>query len=133
MLANQHDRQTLEEALSMLDCGIVIPPEWFGDTEKRGPLPGTTHEMRRFSRFYYQTRAILHSSQSLPALPRPEQKYIVYTKNLSRQGVAFLHVEQLFPGEKLCIWLPGGALKEMMVIRCVKRNDRCYQVGACFL
>jgi hypothetical protein len=51
------------------------------------------------------------------------------TLDISRSGIAFLHSEQLFPGERVSLWLPIGK-RSYVVERCVEHNDSCFEIGA---
>ena len=46
---------------------------------------------------------------SSPALPRPQEWHGVYTLDISRGGIGFLHSEPLYPGERMRVVLLGGA------------------------
>ncbi len=122
-----------DEAFAQLECRISIPREWLEEFERGGALPTATEEQRRFPRFHFRSRAILLYRQTLPALPRDAGRYVVLTKNVSRQGICFLHEEQLFPCERMTLWLPSGSQAEVEVVRCMRVNERCYDVGVRFM
>ena len=125
--------EAFDVAFVRLECRISIPREWLEEFERGGALPTATDELRRYPRFHFRSRAILIYRTTLPALPRKPGRYVVLTKNVSRQGICFLHEEQLFPTERMTLWLPSGGQTEVEVVRCMRVNERCYDVGVRFL
>jgi len=124
--------ESFDEALARLECRVSIPREWLEELERGGALPTATDEQRRFPRFHFRSRAILLYRPTLPALPRKPGRFIVLTKNVSRQGICFLHEEQLYPCERMTLWLPSGGQTEIEVVRCLRLHERCYDAGARF-
>ncbi|MCH7865187.1 MAG: hypothetical protein IIC56_08255 [Proteobacteria bacterium] len=88
-------------------------------------------ERRGFARHIYRTKAVLQLETSLPAVPRKTEYVAVYSRDLSKSGVGFLHSEQLYPGEKCLLLLPTHTMP-IDVMSCRKLNTQCYLVGACF-
>jgi hypothetical protein len=64
-------------------------------------------------------------------IERPRADFAVLTTDVSRQGVAFLHSAQLFPGEVVTVWFPAEKLA-CRVMRCLKHNANCFEIGAAF-
>lgn len=108
---------------------ITVPREWQAILPRRGPVQSRPGDNRRFVRFYFPTQAILELNQSLPTIERRHAMHQVLTKDLSRDGICFLHAEQLFPHEQLLLWLPVGK-RHFEVARCRRVNSRCYEIGA---
>jgi hypothetical protein len=126
------DANRLEKLKAMLDalpCRVVLPTEWKGFFARRGPLTSLGDEYRRFVRQHFPSRALLELSTSIAAIPRGYAKHVVLMKDISRQGVSFLHDAQLFPGERLELTLPTGRIA-YSVVRCLRHNHRCYEIGA---
>ena len=113
-----------------LSCNIDIPRQWRGEFEKEGALCTVVGDARRFPRFHDHVRAVLHYRQTLSALARPHGHYLVLTRNVSREGVCFLHEEELFPGERLSMDLPEDKMVELEISRCRKVNGKCFEIGA---
>ena len=133
MFQGTHASQPVERLPSNVKCEVDLPPEWDDqDRLPRGPFPTCSNDRRRFPRFHYRLRAILQCQASFPALSCSRELYMVYTMNISRGGLAFLHSEQLFPRQQICIWMQGGVKHELQVVRCHQLNDRCFEVGARF-
>ncbi len=112
-----------------LSCHIDVPHEWRSEFEKEGPLGTIVDDTRRFPRFHYHVRAVLHYRRTLPALARPHGHYVVLTRNVSREGVCFLHEEELFPGERLSMDLPDNKVVDVEISRCRKINGKCFEIG----
>ena len=86
---------------------------------------------RRFARAVFARRAVLEIAQSLPAFPRAPGRYVVLTRDLSRSGIGFLHAAELYPGERVTLWLATGPVATE-VARCVRHESRCYEIGVRF-
>jgi len=127
------DEELFERTLDSLECGIVLPAEWRDRLKLKGPLPAKVDDGRRFPRFHYAVRGVLHYRPSLPTLAREPRQFVVVTKDVCREGLGFLHEQQLFPCERLELWLPGGRTGRIEVLRCAKSGTRCYEIGACFV
>jgi hypothetical protein len=119
----------LKAVLNALPCRVVVPSEWKDFFARRGPLASLGDEYRRFVRQHFPSRALLELTTSITAIPRADAQHVVLMKDLSRQGVAFLHVAQLFPGERVELTLPTGRIA-YTVVRCLRHNHRCYEIGA---
>lgn len=120
--------ERLAELLDRFPCRVELPSEWGDYFLAQGTLHSIADDHRRFVRHILRVRAILETASSLPAIPRPHAYSGVYTRDISREGVSFLHTEQLFPGERGLLWLSTRKLA-VTVMRCVRHNPRCYVVG----
>jgi hypothetical protein len=67
--------------------------------------------------------------QSLPNLQRSDEWHKVYARDISREGISFLHSEQLFPGEKVQISLKDKRQYIAVVRRGRRIAKKCYLVG----
>ena len=72
---------------------------------------------------------MLEYDETFSSIPREHTIAQVMTRDISRSGIAFLHSEQLFPGERVSLWLPIGK-RSYVVERCVELNDHCFEIGA---
>ncbi|MCS7305623.1 MAG: PilZ domain-containing protein [Thermoguttaceae bacterium] len=118
--------------LARSPCLVRLPPNWSDFFEKRGLTQGVMTERRQFPRIHLRSRAVLQYQQSFPTLPRPPFCYTVYTKDISRSGVAFLHGEQLYPCEQMILILPDGKPRKIEVVRCHRIATNCFEIGARF-
>ena len=130
MLAGEHASQGLEEPRQNVKCRVELPQDW--DDRPSGAFPTRANDRRRFPRFHYRVRAVFQSRQTFPALSCSGELCIVYTTQISRGGMAFMHYEQLFPRQRFFIYFSGGMRKELEVVWCRRCNDKCYEVGARF-
>jgi hypothetical protein len=116
-----------------IECKIELPSSWSDFFDRRGRLRGALEDKRRFPRIYLRASAAVQYRQSFPALPRPETWHKVYTKDVSRTGLGFLHSEPLYPMEQLCLVLPDGCCRRIEVVRCRRIGPRCFEIGAVFI
>ena len=124
------DQPDATELIAALPCAIDLPANWVDFFARSGPLTPVSDDDRRFPRFYLRTAAALRYRSTLPGLPRAESRHRVYLKDISRSSVGFVHSEQLFPCECLEMLLADGTQWFVTVVRCQKRQDRCYEVAA---
>ena len=116
-----------------LTCSDAVRNEWERFHQSTGMLPVSLNDQRRFPRFFAASSAVLEYRHSIPAIPRPERKCLVLTKNLSRDGLGFLHDEMLFPNEVMLLHLPSGVQLEIRVMRCIRCIAGCFEIGAQFV
>jgi hypothetical protein len=112
---------TLESLWFQLGCQVRLPEPIEQFLAPRGPLPTEYVDRRRHRRFDYRQRAIL---------TRQGQHAAVYTKNISRGGVSFLHAEQLYPREEVALALPFGCRVRLTIRRCRRQQAYCFECGA---
>jgi hypothetical protein len=130
MLENDY-RSALSERLADIDCRVEIPRSMQQIFSARGPCQRNMNERRRFMRFWRPGKVLLEVATTIKGIPRESRFYLVVATNISRDGVAFLHEEQLFPGEVSFAWFPTGRLA-CRVTRCLRHNSRCFEIGATF-
>jgi hypothetical protein len=88
-----------------------------------GPMRGHFDNRRSFHRYYLRDKALLTRGESLLG---------VYTKDVSRQGICLLSPLQLFPKERVELWLPNGSIYQLQVVRCRRECDHCFDCGTRF-
>jgi hypothetical protein len=123
----------LSQMVGPLPCEVELPAAWSDFFDHRGPTPTCPRERRRFPRPYLRAMAALRHQRSLPALARSTTWHKVYTKDVSRAGVGFLHSEQLFPMEQMRLVMPDGRCRRIEVVRCRRIQERCFEIGATFI
>lgn len=121
--------EEVNEALDAPPCRVVLPPAWKDDFTRRGPQPVRLDEDRRYVRSRLRMQVLMDLTTTIPLVVRTCEKHVVLMKDISRDGVGFLHSAQLFPGERVQLWLPTGR-REYTVVRCLRHNDSCYEIGA---
>jgi hypothetical protein len=124
MLDLGHEQNVSDAAWEALELTARIPasiPDFF---ERKGPTPTRVGCRRAYRRFYLRGRAILRCDSKLLG---------VYTVDASRKGIRFLSPIQLLP--KLHVWLqlPDVQEFEIEIVRCCRREERCYDCGAIFI
>ena len=124
MLDDVNGPQMMDMLLDGLECRAQLPESWSDFFDRRGALPTIFDDRRRFPRFHYRGRAVMEFDK---------RAYCVYTKNISRCGICFLHFEQLFPLQQGQIWLPWNVRVAFEVTRCVRAGKNCYECGTQFI
>ncbi len=130
MLEDNYHEQ-LKKMLLITERKVTLPVEWGDFFEKRENVHPYPDDRRRFARRDFRAECILELEQSILNIPRQHQYYHVYTKNVSRGGIGFLHSQQLFPGERALLWLPTSKIS-VCVARCYRHNSSCYEIGVRF-
>ncbi len=121
--------EILSKLLEACECDLAVPSEWQDRLTRRGviqPIPG---DRRQYIRHHFNDWGVLEYDETFSSIPREHTIAQVMTIDISRSGIAFLHSEQLFPGEQVSLWLPIGK-RSYVVERCVEHNDSCFEIGA---
>lgn len=123
-------------------CAIELPPSWGEFAERRAGFSVVPNDKRVYPRRSHFSVAALEYRQTAPALPRPSEWHKIYTTDVSRGGIAFLHSEQLYPRERMRIVVSGDGLLSrfghrndffLEVARCRRLKFRCYEIGGFFV
>ncbi len=125
-MSDEHDAAGMIAALP--SC-VELPADFF---DRTGAIGTHWDERRQFPRFYYRTAAALEIEPTLAVLQRTPRRERVYIKDVSRNSLALLHGEQLYPGEKLRLVLCDGARRQSTVTRCRRVQPNCYEIAARF-
>ena len=88
----------------------------------QGPVPLYHDNRRSFHRYYMRGKAVLKRGAMMIG---------TYTKDVSRQGVAFLSPVPLLPKERVKLCIPTAELN-LEVSRCRRLNPNCFECGARF-
>ncbi len=123
------------ELLQELDCQIQLPTKWERVYfEEKGLQRASFDERRRFLRANLRTKGLMRLRSVLPGISRAPRLYVIYTYNIARAGIAFLHSQQLFPEEICELWLPKSQLPQKVmiveVVQCTYVGENCYLIGA---
>jgi hypothetical protein len=121
----------LSRRLAGLVCDIKVPRALQERLARRGALPTTYDERRKFVRFSALAKALLEVKSSIQHGDRAAREFAVLRTDLSGEGLGFLHAAQLFPGDLVTVWFPTGKL-DCRVARCVKHTTKCFEIGATF-
>ena len=133
MLVEDIHESTPTSVIDSMPCKVQLPDKLKETFEQRGPTPTTSNDQRHFTRV--RCRSLTHRAgmQSLPtygSLQRDESWQAVYLADFSKEGVQFIHGEQVFPGEKVRLFLLTGNLLDVEAVRCRRLGENCYSVGA---
>jgi hypothetical protein len=119
----------LTMVLESCECDLAVPAEWKNSIGARGAIPPIPHDQRRFVRHRFGDWAVLEYDQTFPSIPRKHTIAQVLTRDISRCGIGFFHADQLFPGERVSLWLKGGK-QSFVVQRCIQHSENCFEIGA---
>ncbi len=119
----------LNKVIKSCECDLAVPWEWQDRLTRRGVVPPTLDDRRQYIRHHFNGRGVLEYDETFSSIPREHTIAKVVTLDISRSGIAFLHSDQLFPGERVSLWLPLGK-RSFVVERCVEHNDSCFEIGA---
>jgi hypothetical protein len=130
MLDNDY-RHELKLRLARTECRVQVPRalEHRFRTGLRSSRP--PNERRRFQRFSFAKKVLLQIESTVAGIERKPEFFTVFMLDLCRSGVAFLHCQELFPGEIPVVWFEGGKVR-CQVARCLRHNARCFEIGASF-
>lgn len=131
-MLDQCHESSLSDWLAGCPCCVELPAAWQDFFDRTGVIPSFPGDDRRFPRFYIRGRAAISVVEALPARPRDSAWHGVFTKDISRGGIRFLHSEQLFPHERLEIVLPDGSKRQVEVARCGRVQRRCFDIEVRF-
>ena len=120
-MLDESDGAAVAGLLEELPCGVRLPEHWRGFELEEGIEPTLYSDRRRFARFRARGKAML--------LYRG-RRAVVYTKDASREGISFLHDEQLFPKERVRLVMPNQTHLRLVVSRCLYHGERCYEHGS---
>ncbi len=124
MLGIDHESDQVINAFDVLQCKVQLPEEWDDFFSVSGNLAVHFEDNRKYNRHYLRRKAVLQ---------RGDTYHVVYTKDISRFGIALLYHEQLFPCEKVTLWLPRQKQSyNLRVTRCLRLQENCYECGANF-
>lgn len=121
------------DTIASLPCNVQLPNTWVEGTDTVVSCVESHEELRRFHRWKFFSSAALEYRQSFPSIRRPSTWHRVYTINLARGGLSFLHSEPLFPRERAGIVLLDGSDHEIEIVRCRRIQDCCFEIGCRFV
>ena len=121
------------DMIALLPCEVQLPDTWVEGANEADGFVAVHRDCRRFHRRGFCSIAALEYRQSFPSMRRPSIRHRVYTIDLARGGLSFLHSEQLFPREWAGIILLDGSDHEIEIIHCRRIQDRCFEIGARFI
>ena len=124
MLAIHDANDLIESVWLKLGCEVQLPANWVDFFHHKGILPCEYDDRRNFARLHFRGKAIFRHEGCF---------YAVYTRDISRSGVAFYHKQQMMPGQRGRIWLLNGLSHDIEIARCRLRHTACYECGSRFV
>jgi PilZ domain len=88
----------------------------------QGPVPLFYDNRRTYHRYFMRGKAVLKRGSTMIG---------TFTKDVSRQGVAFLSPVALMPKERVKLRVPAAELS-LEVTRCRRLDPKCFECGARF-
>jgi hypothetical protein len=123
MLALDHGQRLMDELWETTAIKVELPAslrqDFFAAT---GPVATYFDNKRAYHRYFMRGKAVLKRGKSTIG---------TYTKDLSRQGVAFLSPVPLLPKERVKLRVPAAELS-LEVTRCRRLEPNCFECGAKF-
>jgi hypothetical protein len=124
MLAIDNGQKMMEDlwqaTSKKVELSASLKQQFFG-VKGAGPI---FHDNKRtYHRYYMRGKAVLKRGETLIG---------TYTKDVSRQGVAFLSPVALMPKERVKLQVPTAELG-LEVTRCRKVEPGCFECGAKFV
>ena len=118
MLGERVTREIIDQLWDSLGCKIALPKGEEEYLREKESTPAVYLERRRFHRFNFRQRAIMEKD----GVP-----FAIYTKDISREPLGFLHAEQLFPCECVTVCLRNGRRLPLEIVRCRRLAEHCYE------
>jgi PilZ domain len=123
MLEFDNGQKIMDELWEATPAKVELPdslrPAYFS---AQGPEPLFHDNRRSYHRFFMRGKAVLKRGPSMIG---------TYTKDVSRQGVAFLSPVPLLPKERVKLRVPATELS-LEVTRCRRLDPKCFECGAKF-
>jgi PilZ domain-containing protein len=123
MLEVDNGQKLMEDLWVATSAKVELPdalkPAFFG---AQGPEPLFHDNKRTYHRYFMRGKAVLKRGKSM---------FGTYTKDVSRQGVAFYSPVPLLPKERVNLRLATAELS-LEVTRCRRIDPKCYECGAKF-
>jgi hypothetical protein len=123
MLEIDNGQKLMDDLWNATSAKVELPEatkrEFFA---ARGAEPVRYDNKRTYHRYYMRGKAVLKRGQTMLG---------TYTKDVSRQGVAFLSPVALLPKERVKLRVPAAELG-LVVTRCRRIDQACYECGAKF-
>lgn len=115
---------TIERLWEESDAKAQLPEPQEKFFAVSGSLPERPGCQRVYERHFLRRKAIVK---------RHSVTLAVYTQDCSRMGLAFVSPVQLFPRERIKIWIDRQRCYELEIIRCRRKAENCYECGSVFI
>lgn len=122
------DVEDCQRVIDSVPCLVEVPSALAELLQEEGYAAPSPMEERKYARYRYCRPAALQIIEDLPLLPRMRKIGGAYLVSVSIGGAAVLFDEQLYPRERVRIWIAADALTGT-VARCRRVGPKCYEVG----
>jgi hypothetical protein len=125
--------ERLTQIVGPLQSEVSLPESWRQLRRDDQPRPSIPGDWRQYPRWTLPAVAAMRYVKPLLALKRSDSWFAVYSVDVSRNGVCFLHLEQAYPTEQLQLLFADERKLFVEVMRCRRLQEKCYEVGARFV
>src|SRR5215213_1367567 len=118
MLEIDHGQKLMHDLWEATPSKVELPETWrpsFFDV--KGPVPLFHDNRRSYHRYFMRGKAVLKRGTTMIG---------TFTKDVSRQGVAFLSPVPLMPKERVKLRVPATELS-LEVTRCRRLDPKCFE------
>ena len=123
MLEIDHGQKLMDQLWDATTSKVELPESLKSSYfSAQGPGPICYDNRRTYHRYFMRGKAVLKRGESLIG---------TLTKDISRQGVAFLSPVPLLPKERVKLHIPTAELN-LEVSRCRRLDQKCFECGARF-
>jgi hypothetical protein len=117
-----------QQLIAQAPCRVRLPADVAKLLGAMGGAVAQTNNSRAGVRYKTVRRAAIQLHGNLPAFPRHNSLVGAIVQDFSRESMGILYHEQLFPEERLRLWMSSLSV-EAKVIRCRRRGPQCYEIG----
>ena len=103
-------------------AALPVPAEEFFAAS--GPLLDRASCRRAHERYYLRCRAIIKKDSLTHA---------AYLQDISRMGMGLLSPVQLFPRQRIQLWMENQSSYQLEITRCRRLGPNCYACGTVFI
>lgn len=122
------DFEDCQRVIDSVPCLVQVPAEYAELLEEEGYATPSPMEERKYARYRFCRPAALQIIEEIPLLPRMRKIGGAFLVSISIGGAAVLFDEQLYPQEKVRIWIAAETLTGT-VSRCRRIGPKCYEIG----
>lgn len=124
MLGIGDETELSEEGWSLLTSRVELPFSWDQYAAGAGVVRPKPTSRRQYCRVGLRSIAIMWYEG---------EAHATYTTDVSKLGIGFYSPLNILPRKTVQIWLPGRHVLPLVVQRCRRVGDRCYECGAKFI
>ena len=134
MLENAHLGEDLASFKDFPPLRVILPEELQRFYAERGYLAAMPHEDRSHARLNVRSEGFICFLSTSPIphcdiIAADTGRGTILVKDISKTGIAILYHRQIFPCEKLAIFLHGRSI-EATAVRCRRIGPKCFETGA---